>query len=140
MPRKPLLEVKELRTHFRTERGRVTAVDGITFHVDAGEILGVVGESGCGKSVTSQSILRLFDEKYTVQYEGEINFEGTNLLRLPGEKMQKIRGNDISMIFQDPLSSLNPVYSIGYQIAESVLLHQNVSKKKPMKKRWKCSN
>lgn len=134
MARQPLLEVKELRTHFQTERGRVTAVDGITFHVDPGEILGVVGESGCGKSVTSQSILRLFDEKHTVRYEGEIVFEGSNLLKLPGEKMQKIRGNDISMIFQDPLSSLNPVYTIGYQIAESVMLHQNVSKKEAYEK------
>ena len=106
---KPLLDVKDLKVHFHTERGRVTAV-------------------GCGKSVTSQSILRLFDEK-TVQYEGKIEFKGNNLLALPKGKMQEIRGNEIAMIFQDPLSSLNPVYTIGYQIAESILLHQNVSKK-----------
>jgi peptide/nickel transport system ATP-binding protein len=129
-----LLELKELKTHFRTERGRVTAVDGITFHLDTGEILGVVGESGCGKSVTSQSIMRLLDEKYTVQYEGEINFKGQNLLELSTSKMQAIRGNDISMIFQDPLSSLNPVYSIGYQIAEAIMLHQKLSKKEAYKK------
>lgn len=129
MAKKPLLEVKNLKTHFHTDRGRVTAVDGITFHVEEGEILGVVGESGCGKSVTSQSILRLFDEKYSTDYEGEICFQGQDLLQLPQSKMQAIRGNDISMIFQDPMSSLNPVYTVGYQIAETLLLHQKVSKK-----------
>lgn len=129
MPKQPLLDVKELKTHFHTERGRVTAVDGINFHVEEGEILGVVGESGCGKSVTSQSILRLFDEKHTAEYDGEVYFKGTDLLRLSEANMQQIRGNDIAMIFQDPLSSLNPVFTIGYQIAESILLHQNVSKK-----------
>jgi peptide/nickel transport system ATP-binding protein len=134
MAQQPLLEMKELRTHFQTERGRVTAVDGVSFHVEEGEILGVVGESGCGKSVTSQSILRLFDEKYTAQYEGVINFRGKDLLKLPMSQMQKIRGNDISMIFQDPSSSLNPVYTIGYQIAEALLLHQNISKQEAYKK------
>src|SRR5690625_3543063 len=130
MPNQFLLEVNKLKTHFHTERGLVTAVDDISFQVEEGEILGVVGESGCGKSVTSQSILRLFDEKYTAKYEGEINFKGTNLLKLSKSKMNKIRGNEIAMIFQDPLSSLNPVYTIGYQIKESILLHQNVSKQK----------
>ncbi|MGG1663702.1 ABC transporter ATP-binding protein [Brevibacillus sp. NRS-1366] len=125
----PLLHVKGLKTHFNTERGRVTAVDDVSFILEEGEILGVVGESGCGKSVTSQSILRLFDEKYTVEYEGEINFKEANLLNLSLSGMQKIRGNDISMIFQDPLSSLNPVYTIGYQIVESIMLHQKISKK-----------
>ena len=129
MPKQPLLNVKELRTHFNTERGRVTAVDGVNFRVDEGEMLGLVGESGCGKSVTSQSILRLFDEKNTAKYEGEVEFRGENLLKLSNEKMENIRGNDIVMIFQDPLSSLNPVYTIGYQIAEAILLHQKVSKK-----------
>ncbi|WP_066304116.1 ABC transporter ATP-binding protein [Bacillus sp. FJAT-29814] len=129
MRQQPLLEIKDLKTHFNTERGRVTAVDGISFHLEEGEILGVVGESGCGKSVTSQSILRLFDEKYTVKYDGEILLNGQDLLKLPMSKMQKLRGNDVSMIFQDPLSSLNPVYTIGFQIAESVMLHQKLSKK-----------
>ncbi|MGO4498892.1 ABC transporter ATP-binding protein [Paenibacillus sp. 2RAB27] len=129
MAKQHLLEVKELRTHFYTEKGQVTAVDGITLHVEEGEILGLVGESGCGKSVTSQSILRLFEEKQTVKYEGEINFKGKNLLRISTSEMQNVRGNDISMIFQDPLSSLNPVFTIGYQIAESIMLHQKVSKK-----------
>ncbi len=129
MEKQPLLEVNNLKTHFYTERGRVTAVDGISFHVNEGEILGVVGESGCGKSVMSQSIMRLFDEKYTAKYEGEIRYKGENLLNYSTSKMQKLRGNEISMIFQDPLSSLNPVYTIGDQIRESILLHQKVSKK-----------
>jgi len=130
----PLLEVNELKVHFYTERGRITAVDGISFHVHAGEIVGVVGESGCGKSVTSQAILRLLDEKDTVEYDGKILFEGTDLLQLPEAGMQKIRGNEISMIFQDPLSSLNPVFSIGSQIAESLMLHQQISKKAAFEK------
>lgn len=134
MEKQPLLEVKNLKTHFHTERGRVTAVDGMSFHVNEGEILGVVGESGCGKSVMSQSIMRLFDEKYIAEYEGEILFKGKDLLKLTRSEMQKIRGNDISMIFQDPLSSLNPVYTIGDQIRESIMLHQKVSKKEAYEK------
>ena len=125
-----LLDVKDLKTHFFTERGKVTAIDGVSFQINKGEIVGVVGESGCGKSVTSQSVLRLFDEKHLVKYEGEILFEGeTDLLKLSKKKMQMIRGNDISMIFQDPLSSLNPVLTIGFQIAEAIMLHQDVTKK-----------
>jgi peptide/nickel transport system ATP-binding protein len=134
MEKEPLLDVKNLRTHFHTERGRVTAVDGISFQVGEGEILGVVGESGCGKSVMSQSIMRLFDEKYTAEYEGEVRLNGKNLLDLPMSQVQKIRGNDLSMIFQDPLSSLNPVYTIGDQIQEAILLHQKVSKKEAFAK------
>lgn len=129
MEKEPLLEVKNIRTHFYTDRGRVTAVDDISFRVNAGEIIGVVGESGCGKSVMSQSIMRLFDERNTVEYEGEVLFEGKDLLKLSRSSMRKVRGNDISMIFQDPLSSLNPVYTIGDQIRESILLHQKITKK-----------
>lgn len=134
MNQQPILEVKDLRTSFYTERGKVTALHGINFQLREGEILGIVGESGCGKSVTSQSILRLYDEKYTAEYEGEINFQGENLLKLPMDQMQDIRGNDISMIFQDPLSSLNPVYTIGFQISESLILHQKLSKKEANEK------
>ncbi|WP_400163098.1 ABC transporter ATP-binding protein [Brevibacillus sp. TJ4] len=123
-----LLEVRELRTSFATERGLVTAVDGVSFHVDAGETVGVVGESGCGKSVTAESILRLLEEKKT-RYEGEIRYRGTNLLTLSTEAMQQIRGNEIAMIFQDPMTSLNPVFPIGDQIAEAIVLHQQCSKK-----------
>jgi peptide/nickel transport system ATP-binding protein len=124
-----LLEINELKTHFQTETGRVTAVDGITFHVEEGEVLGVVGESGCGKSVTAQSILRLFEERGVTEYEGEINFNGKNLLKISMNEMRGIRGNDISMIFQDPLSSLDPVFTIGDQIVEPLMLHQKLSKK-----------
>ena len=134
MSQQPILEVKDLKTSFHTERGSVTALHGINFQLQEGEILGIVGESGCGKSVTSQSILRLYDEKYLVDYEGEINFQGKNILKLPMEKVQEIRGNDISMIFQDPLSSLNPVYTIGFQISESLRIHQKLSKKEATEK------
>ena len=129
-----LLEVNNLKTRFHTERGLVTAVDGVSLFLKQGEILGVVGESGCGKSVTSQSILRLYDEKHLVQYEGEIRFHGTDLLTLPKSQLEKIRGNDISMVFQDPMSSLNPVYTVGFQIAEAIMLHQNMSKKQAYSK------
>ena len=122
-----LLEIKELKISFLTERGMVTAVDGVSFHVDAGETVGVVGESGCGKSVTAESILRLLDEKKT-EYEGEIRYRGKNLLAVSQDEMQQIRGNEISMIFQDPMTSLNPVFPIGDQIAEVIRLHQNCSK------------
>jgi peptide/nickel transport system ATP-binding protein len=128
-----LLEVKNLKTHFNTERGRVTAVDGVFFTVHAGETVGVVGESGCGKSVTAESILRLLDEKST-EYEGEILYKGKNLLTSTINEMQAVRGNDISMIFQDPMSSLNPVYTVGNQIVESIMLHQNVNKKEAYEK------
>jgi len=127
--KQPLIQLKELKTHFNTERGKVTAVDGVSFHVDEGEILGVVGESGCGKSRTSQSILRLHDEKGVTEYEGEILYRGDNLLDLPKARMDEIRGNNIAMVFQDPLSSLNPVFTVGDQLMESILLHQDVTKK-----------
>jgi len=128
MNKDPILNVKELSTSFKTERGVVTAVDGVSFDLSKGEILGVVGESGCGKSATAQSILRLYDEKQTI-HEGEVWFEGQELLGLRSSEMDKVRGNHISMIFQDPLSSLNPVFTIGNQIAEAILIHKKVSKR-----------
>jgi len=128
MNKDPILNVKELSTSFKTERGVVTAVDGVSFDLSKGEILGVVGESGCGKSATAQSILRLYDEKQTI-HEGEVWFEGQELLGLRPSEMDKVRGNHISMIFQDPLSSLNPVFTIGNQIAEAILIHKKVSKR-----------
>src|SRR5699024_10774291 len=134
MSNTPLLDVENLKTHFQTETDRVTAVDGISFQVQKGEIVGVVGESGCGKSVTAESILRLHDEEFNTTYSGEINFKGENLLKFSNTKMQKIRGNEISMIFQDPMSSLNPVYTIGNQLVETILLHQKVSKKQALQK------
>lgn len=129
-----LLEIQELSTFFKTERGKVQALRNISFHVEKGEILGIVGESGCGKSVTSQSILRLYDEKSLVEYDGTIHFEGQNLLNLPAKEMQKIRGNNISMVFQDPLSSLDPVYTIGSQIAQVLKIHKKISKKEALEK------
>jgi oligopeptide/dipeptide ABC transporter ATP-binding protein len=119
-----LLNIKGLKTFFHTDRGPVAAVDGLSLHIDEGEIFGVVGESGCGKSVTAQSILRLLDEKRSASYEGEIEFGGHDLLRLGQRAMRAIRGNDISMIFQDPLSSLNPLMTIGEQIAETIRAHR----------------
>ncbi|MED4018513.1 ABC transporter ATP-binding protein [Sutcliffiella cohnii] len=129
-----LLEVKELSTIFNTERGRVQALRNISFHVEEGEILGIVGESGCGKSVTSQSILRLYDEKHLVEYKGTISFKDKNLLNLPMKEMEHIRGNNISMIFQDPLSSLDPVYTIGSQITQVLRIHKKISKKEALEK------
>ena len=121
-----ILEVNKLTTRFRTERGMVTAVQGVSFHVRQGEILGLVGESGCGKSVTSQSIMRLYDEKRMASYEGEILFEGQNLLALSEKQMQAVRGGKIAMVFQDSLSSLNPVFTCGDQIMESIRIHQKL--------------
>jgi oligopeptide/dipeptide ABC transporter ATP-binding protein len=125
----PLLAVEGLKTFFQTNRGRVAAVDGVSFSLYKGEIMGVVGESGCGKSVMSQSLLRLLDHTDSVEYEGEVLFGERDLLHLPLAELREIRGNEIAMIFQDPLSSLNPVYSIGEQIAEGIRQHQRVSRK-----------
>ena len=124
----PLLEVKGLRTSFYTRDGVVRAVDGIDFHVDRGEIMGLVGESGCGKSVTSLSLLRLIPSPGRIE-AGQIIFDGRNLLDLSGEEMRKIRGDRISMIFQQPTSSLNPVWDVGRQIAEVLELHRNMKGK-----------
>lgn len=124
-----ILSVNHLSTSFKTERGIMKAIDGVSFEVYEGEILGIVGESGCGKSVTSQSIMRLYDEKYQVIYSGEVCFQGEDLLKLPEKKMQNVRGNDIAMIFQDALSSLNPVFTVGHQIMDTLKIHQGMKKK-----------
>jgi peptide/nickel transport system ATP-binding protein len=125
---RPLLEVNALRTSFYTRDGVVHAVDGINFHVDSGEIMGLVGESGCGKSVTSLSILRLVAEPGRIE-AGEILFDGTNLLTIPEGDMRKIRGDRISMIFQQPTSSLNPVWDVGTQIEEVLRIHRGMTQK-----------
>ena len=122
----PLLEVKNLRTHFFTSEGTVHAVDSISFHVNRGEVLGLVGESGCGKSVTSLSILRLVPFPGKV-VEGEVWFDGRNILEIPLDQMPELRGEHIAMIFQQPQSSLNPVYRAGEQIAEAMELHLDLS-------------
>jgi peptide/nickel transport system ATP-binding protein len=123
-----MLDVVNLQTHFRTPDGVHRAVDGLSFHVDEGETLAVVGESGCGKSVTANSILRLIPEP-PGRIAGAIRFQGTDLLKLTEREMRGIRGNDISMIFQEPMTSLNPVLTIGRQLGETLRLHQGLNKK-----------
>ena len=129
MAEAPVLEVRDLRTHFFTDDGVVKAVEGVSFEVREGETLGIVGESGCGKSVTSLSILRLIPSPPGRITGGEILFRGQDLLALSDPEMRKIRGNEISMIFQEPMTSLNPVYTCGDQIMEAVRLHQGVGKR-----------
>ena len=124
---KPLLEVKGLKTYFYTEDGVVRAVDGVNFEVYPGEVLGIVGESGCGKSVTSLSIMRLISKPGRVD-AGEILLDGENLLNLSEEEMTKVRGNRISMIFQQPQTALNPVFKVGDQLAEVLNVHQDLGK------------
>ena len=123
----PLLEVKNLRTHFHTDDGVVKAVDDVCFSIPRGRTLGVVGESGCGKSVTSLSIMRLIARPGRI-VGGQILFNGQDLTALPEAEMREIRGNKISMIFQEPMTSLNPVFTVGNQIMEAIILHQQVSK------------
>ncbi len=129
-----LLEVKNLHTQFKTERGIVHAVNGVSFSVEKGTILGIVGESGCGKSVASLSILRLIAEPPGKITEGSILFEGRDLLRLSEQEIIGVRGNEIAMIFQEPMTSLNPVYTIGAQIGEAVRIHQQVGREAARKK------
>ena len=123
-----LLEVRELATHFRTDDGVVPAVDGISFSVARGETLALLGESGCGKSVTALSILRLLDYPPASHPTGAVLFEGRDLLKASERELRRVRGNRIAMIFQEPMTSLNPVYTVGEQIVEAVTLHQRVSR------------
>ncbi|HEV3395161.1 MAG TPA: ABC transporter ATP-binding protein [Xanthobacteraceae bacterium] len=123
-----LLEVENLQTHFRTPDGVNRAVDGVSFHVAEGETLAIVGESGCGKSVTANSILRLIPEP-PGRIAGVIRFQGTDLLKLSDRAMRAIRGNDISMIFQEPMTSLNPVLNVSRQLGETLRLHQGLDKR-----------
>jgi peptide/nickel transport system ATP-binding protein len=121
-----LLEVNDLRTHFRTDDGIVKAVDGVSFSVDKGQTLGIVGESGSGKSVTCLTIMGL-NAKHNTTTTGQAIFKGEDLLKAGSRRLREIRGNDIAMIFQDPMTSLNPVHKIGKQLTEAVLLHQDVT-------------
>jgi len=129
MRSKPVLEVKNLTTSFFTDEGTIPAVDNVSFHINKGEILGVVGESGCGKSVTSLSIMGLVPNPPGKIVSGEILLNGEDLTKLPKKRMRQIRGNDVAMIFQEPMTSLNPVYTIGNQLVEAVRLHQKMDKK-----------
>jgi peptide/nickel transport system ATP-binding protein len=128
----PVLQVSDLKTHFFTQDGVTRAVDGVSFEVKAGETLGIVGESGCGKSVTALSILRLLPPRLGRTVGGSIKFEGRELLDLEERDMREIRGNQIAMIFQEPMTSLNPVLTIGDQIAEAVVIHQKKSRAEGM--------
>ena len=123
-----LLEIKNLKTYFFTDDGEARSVDGVSYEVDSGETLGVVGESGCGKSVTALSVMRLIPDPPGKIVGGEILYKGRNIVDISEDEMRAIRGNEISMIFQEPMTSLNPVFTVGHQIDEAVILHQKVSK------------
>lgn len=131
---KDLVEFKNLKTHFFTEDGTVKAVNDVSFKIKTGETVGVVGESGCGKSVTAMSLMRLIPNPPGRIVAGEIYFDGRNVLELSDSEMREIRGNEISVIFQEPMTSLNPVFTIGDQIAEVIILHQHLSKAEARKK------
>jgi oligopeptide/dipeptide ABC transporter ATP-binding protein len=128
VPRPHLLDVQRLETHFHTFEGVARAVDDVSFYLERGEVLGVVGESGCGKSVTAQSVMRLIPEPPGKIVGGRILFDDMDLAAVPLERMESIRGNRIAMIFQEPMTSLNPVYTIGDQIAEMFQLHRKLSR------------
>jgi peptide/nickel transport system ATP-binding protein len=129
-----LLTIKDLRIQFPTRNGYVTAVDEVSFSLKRGEVVGIVGESGCGKSVTALSITRLLDEKGGIKQQGEIYLENKDIFSMCTKEIEKLRGNDISFIFQDPMSSLNPCFTVGNQISEVFITHQKVTKKEALKK------
>ena len=128
-----LLELKNLKTFFETKRGTVKAVNGVSYSLDAGKVLGVVGESGSGKSVSAMSILRLLDGNGYIE-SGEILFDGVDLTTISTNEMYKIRGNEISVIFQEPMTSLNPVFTVSKQLSEPLMIHQGMSKKEAARK------
>jgi peptide/nickel transport system ATP-binding protein/oligopeptide transport system ATP-binding protein len=132
MDNRPLLEVKDLRMYFETSLGAVRAVDGVSFTIREGDTLGIVGESGCGKTVLALSIIRLVPTPPGKFISGNILFDTTDILSLPEKAMRKIRGKEISMIFQEPMTSLNPVFRVGQQIAEVIRLHQGSSRKEAL--------
>ena len=129
-----LLDVKNLKTYFFTDEGVVRAVDGVDLYIKQGETLGVVGESGCGKSVTALSIMKLIPQPPGKIVEGEMIYNGVNLVDLPANRMRKIRGKEISMVFQEPMTSLNPVFTCGEQIAEALRLHEGLGRREAMDK------
>ena len=137
--RKTVLQVKDLQTTFFTDSGEIPAVDHIDFHLNEGEILGIVGESGCGKSVTSLSIMGLVPKPPGKVVGGKILFEDKDLLTMNEKQMRRIRGNDIAMIFQEPMTSLNPLFTIGNQMTEAMRIHEKVGLRKRQKeKQLKC--
>ncbi|MDO8418913.1 MAG: ABC transporter ATP-binding protein [Rubrivivax sp.] len=128
----PLLEIQGLKTHFKTDDGWLHAVDGVDMTIDAGETLGVVGESGCGKSVTAKTVMKLVDMPPGKIVAGRVLWQGRDLVPLGDEEMRKVRAKEIAIIFQEPMTSLNPVFTVGEQIAESVRLHEGLSRKDAM--------
>ena len=128
----PLLEIKGLKTHFKTDDGWLHAVDGVDMSIEAGETLGVVGESGCGKSVTAKTVMKLIDMPPGKIVAGQVLWKGRDLVPLDADEMRKIRAKEIAIIFQEPMTSLNPVYTVGEQIAESIRLHDGLSRKDAM--------
>lgn len=129
-----ILDIKNLMVNFYTDEGIVTAVDNVSFYVRVGETLGIVGESGCGKSVTSSAIMRLIEKPGKIEEQSSIILDGKDILKLSNKELRKVRGNTVSMIFQEPMISLNPVFKIGDQICEILFLHQKISKKKAREK------
>jgi len=123
-----LIEVNDLKVHFATEDGLVRAVDGVSFTLDRGEVLGIVGESGSGKSVTSMTLLGLTRDKNT-RFEGDVLYKGRNVLKMSEDELQQVRGNEMAMIFQDPMTSLNPVYTVGSQICEAIQVHERADRR-----------
>ena len=134
-----MLEVNNLKTHFRTQDGLVKAVDGVSFSLEAGETMGIVGESGSGKSVTALSIMQLNPKPPAEYPEGEILFEDQDLLKTSDKRMQEIRGNDIAMIFQDPMTSLNPVFTVGNQIREAIPSIRTSPRARLRRRQCRCS-
>ena len=137
-----LLSVENLQVQFQTKKGINTAVDGVSFEIPQGKTVGVVGESGCGKSVTSLSLMQLVQRPQGQTVEGEIRFNTGdkvyNIVNTPTSEMQKLRGNELSMIFQEPMTSLNPVMKIGDQITECILMHNSISSRRPGTRLWRC--
>ena len=134
----PLLQIRNLKTYFQTEAGTAKAVDGVNFDIFPGEVLGLVGESGSGKSVTALSILRLIPDPPGKIVDGSILFKGRDLLQISWDEIRDVRGKEISMIFQEPMTSLNPVFTIGMQVMEAVLVHEKYRKKKRSSDPSKC--
>jgi peptide/nickel transport system ATP-binding protein len=128
----PLLDIRGLKTHFKTDDGWLHAVDGVDIAIDAGQTVCVVGESGCGKSVTAKTVMKLIDMPPGKIVAGQVLWQGRDLVPLPPEEMQKIRAKEIAIIFQEPMTSLNPVYTVGAQIAESIRLHEGLSKREAL--------
>lgn len=134
MPNDSLLEIEKLQTHFFTDRGVARAVDGVSFDVPRGQTVALVGESGCGKTVTALSIMRLVPDPPGKIVNGKVTFQGRDLLGLTEREMRSVRGKEIAMIFQEPMTSLNPVFRVGAQVAEAIILHQKVSKREARKR------